>query len=231
MNGRTLALIAGGLLLTMDDDTPAPAKPLTPTPAPPPVVPFPGPSDVLAPLPSPPPRYSSAQGNLPGLWAQLPPGDGYVVRRPDRSWGDPQVVGVLQLALARWDAIRQAMSWPIARIGDISRKGGGPFPPHLSHDVGRDIDISFRHMPESETIRPLARLLFALLQDEQVGMILLNSSVQKQVLEAAAAEPELAPGLAGELQFPAAPKSGPRRVRHSPGHDNHIHVRYREQTV
>jgi murein endopeptidase len=45
--------------------------------------------------------------------------------------------GVMEIAEA-WAA---ANSSPRLQIGDISRRGGGQFPPHKSHKLGVDVDI------------------------------------------------------------------------------------------
>jgi murein endopeptidase len=53
---------------------------------------------------------------------------------------DEHLVGALTRA-----ARHVAETWPgsILWVGDLSREGGGPFPPHASHTNGRDADLAF----------------------------------------------------------------------------------------
>lgn len=174
--------------------------------------------------------YSTADGPVPGAddWAQVPAaGPGYEVRRPERTWGTKPAVASLVAGLDRYhyEALDRGMDAPDVRIGDMSREGGGPFPPHVSHQRGRDVDMSWRgKLPVPQT----AVLLMSLLGDDNVGAIFVDQTVQRAIWDAVQADPELAPDLATELQYPLAAHSGRTRVRHWPGHKNHIHVRFRE---
>jgi len=166
--------------------------------------------------------YSPAAGDMPAWWVQLPPGPGYRVRTPTRTYGAPSVVAALAAALARYDATRG--DGPRVTVADMSVLGGGPLPPHQSHQRGRDVDLSFGG---ALPLGPLARLLHALLLDPAVGMVLLSHGVQAQLATGLLTVPALAPGLACELQFPAPASTTKRRVRHAAGHIRHIHVRWR----
>jgi peptidoglycan hydrolase-like protein with peptidoglycan-binding domain len=56
--------------------------------------------------------------------------------------GRAATILAIQTIAAAW---AETHSFPIA-VGDISRKGGGRFPPHSSHKDGRDVDVRpFRH--------------------------------------------------------------------------------------
>lgn len=52
--------------------------------------------------------------------------------------GRPSTIRLIQQLGEAWN--ERHLTVPIA-IGDISRRGGGPFPPHASHKDGRDVDI------------------------------------------------------------------------------------------
>lgn len=58
---------------------------------------------------------------------------------PDEQWGRRNVIERLQRVADEWH--RRYPGGPRIQIGDISREGGGVFPPHASHHEGRDVDI------------------------------------------------------------------------------------------
>jgi len=73
----------------------------------------------------------------------------------------------------------------------------------------------------------LPLLLRVFLEDAAVKSIFLDWERQAEVWNALEVNPELGPSLRQELQYPLAPHTGRTRVRHWPGHRNHLHVRYR----
>jgi peptidoglycan hydrolase-like protein with peptidoglycan-binding domain len=93
-------------------------------------------------------------------------------------------------------------------VGDISRRGGGSFPPHSAHKDGRDVDMRpFRHhgepgptnINEPSYDHALTRELVVLIRQKFVAaMILFNDPLL------------VADGL----------------TRRFAGHDNHLHVRF-----
>ena len=56
-----------------------------------------------------------------------------------RHWGQPAMVRHLILVAKEWK--RRHPELPRLRIGDISKFGGGPFPPHKTHQDGLSVDI------------------------------------------------------------------------------------------
>ena len=96
------------------------------------------------------PPASPASPALPALppWpvvaAALVPisGEGLRVRNARKGWAQPSVVEALRAA-GRAAAALGAEIYVL----DASLPGGGPFPPHLSHQRGRDVDT--RYPPES----------------------------------------------------------------------------------
>jgi murein endopeptidase len=97
---------------------------------------------------------------------------------------------------------------PIA-VGDISRRGGGPFPPHASHKDGRDADLrpltnNGRNEPTNidavNFSHALTRELILLIREQfDPEVIFFNDPLTIQE------------GL----------------TRHAKGHGNHLHVRFR----
>lgn len=97
---------------------------------------------------------------------------------------------------------------PRIRIGDISREGGGKFPPHKSHQTGIDVDIGLMrsdgiedatNISHSSYSRPLTR--------ELIKMVFATGSVKV-------------------IFFNDKDLIGEKLVKKWPGHDNHLHVRY-----
>ena len=72
---------------------------------------------------------------------QLPPGLNYVVKRPDSAYGTPPTIHAIQEAIRGYH--QRNPGGPKIHVGDISRRGGGLFPPHLSHRHGRDVDVGY----------------------------------------------------------------------------------------
>jgi hypothetical protein len=98
-------------------------------------------------------------------------------------------------------------SHPIA-IGDISRKGGGPFPPHATHKDGLDVDI-----------RPLTNN--GINEPTNIGAANYSHESTREliVLIKENFDPEVV-FFNDKLTI----KEG--LTRHAKGHDNHLHVRF-----
>jgi tetratricopeptide (TPR) repeat protein/energy-coupling factor transporter ATP-binding protein EcfA2 len=80
-------------------------------------------------------------GGDPAINAQLAPeGAGYLLfnRDASRAYGRPQTIEFVKQVAAAWSARHPGLELVVA---DISRQGGGPFPPHLDHQDGREVDI------------------------------------------------------------------------------------------
>ncbi|MEC8023416.1 MAG: penicillin-insensitive murein endopeptidase, partial [Myxococcota bacterium] len=73
---------------------------------------------------------------------QLPrTGAGYTRMRPERSWGTPCTIQLIQDVYAEFDARNPGSVRGL--IADISDEDGGWLPPHKSHQRGVDIDVSY----------------------------------------------------------------------------------------
>ena len=96
---------------------------------------------------------------------------------------------------------------PIA-IGDISRRGGGPFPPHKSHKDGRDVDV-----------RPLTNN--GLNEPTNINATNYSHARTRELILLIREKFTL------ELIFfndPLTIKEG--LTKHAAGHDNHLHLRF-----
>lgn len=121
-------------------------------------------------------------------------------------------------------------------VGSVSRPRGGRFPPHRSHQSGRDVDIRLPMLPWFEPhIGPAADevdwratwgLIDAFLATGQVEMIFLEHDLQRPLYYAALSMGASVEELDEVITWPRRDgKKGKKIVRHSKGHDGHIHVR------
>jgi len=173
---------------------------------------------------------------------QLPPGDGYYIRRPGRSFGTETTVELIERAIG--DTLEGFPDAHVLAIGDLSAESGGPISEHRSHQSGRDVDIgliyheqpagypaSFVHagtdnLDCAATFKLIESFLGSASDDGGVQMIFLDFEVQG-ILYAWAEEHGVSERRLGRIfQYPHGRGSGEGLVRHEPNHDNHLHVRF-----
>lgn len=65
----------------------------------------------------------------------------YLTSRLHKRFGTRELVRTIERAVAVVNA--RFSDTPVLHVGDLSRKNGGHFPPHLSHQSGRDVDIGY----------------------------------------------------------------------------------------
>lgn len=165
---------------------------------------------------------------------QLPPGDGYELRYSNSAWGTTFAVREAIAALDRF-AARSDYPRPIS-VGTMSRQRGGAIGGHNSHQTGRDLDIRLPLRVELPPgLDPIPRridwsttwtLVLAFADADSVEVIFLDYDSQRRLHRAARAlgvEDEV---LTATLQYPRGSKANLGRVRHAPGHEGHIHVRF-----
>src|SRR5690606_27799988 len=97
--------------------------------------------EFLPPEPSKSSKKKRSGGSRRRVAVALPPSDGVRIRRPSAAYGTRKTINLLQRAVSQYR--RAHPGAPAVVIGDISRKGGGKFRPHLSHQTGRDIDLGY----------------------------------------------------------------------------------------
>jgi len=173
---------------------------------------------------------------------QLPPGDGYHIRSPARSFGTEATVEFIERAIG--DTLEAFPDAHVLAIGDISAETGGPITDHRSHQSGRDVDIglvykeqpagypaSFVHADEDNldcaaTFKLLESFLASANEDGGVLMVFLDWNVQG-ILYHWAQEHGVSERRLGRIfQYPHGRGSSEGLVRHDPNHDNHMHVRF-----
>jgi hypothetical protein len=169
---------------------------------------------------------------------QLTPGPGYIVKKPVFAWGTPRTVHLLREAARLYG--RKVHDGPPIRIGDISKREGGPFPPHLSHQTGRDVDIGYvLKGPQSEVTRFVPAgasnldrerswaLVDALVSTEGVAHIFMDYDIQGMLYEHAKAQGVDPERLGRLFQYPHGRYAWNGKIRHWKGHHDHLHVRFK----
>lgn len=176
----------------------------------------------------------SAQAGTLVAGVQIPPGQGYELRYPNSAWGTTAAVREVVAALDRFDARRE---YPLAiKVGTMSRQRGGEIGGHNSHQTGRDLDIRLPLRPEvPQALAPIPRrvdwpttwaLVEAFAESEAVEVIFLDYASQRRLYKAAEAVGASEEQRAEMLQYPRGSKANLGLIRHSPGHEGHIHVRF-----
>ena len=165
----------------------------------------------------------------------IPPSPDYTCRSERMCWGSSYTVAGLQRAFANF-RYESGYTGDII-IGSISRKFGRRFPPHKSHQSGRDVDIRLPILPtvpdwrdpRADEIDWLATwaLVDALIDTGRVQTIFLEADLQRNLYEAARQLGRSHESLSGAITYPREKGKEWAIVRHSKGHDAHIHVRFK----
>lgn len=169
---------------------------------------------------------------------QLPPGKHYHVKWEAASWGTSHTVRAIQSAVS--DYKRRMPGGPKVHVGDISKRAGGKFPPHVSHQHGKDVDVGYvlKGKLANETkfksanssnldVARTWRLLKSFIDTGEVKYIFMSYNLQKLVYEYAE-EHGVSENTLDELfQYPRGRGRTHGLIRHWKGHVNHFHVRFR----
>lgn len=153
---------------------------------------------------------------------------------PRVSWGSTHTITVMRSAFT---TLRNDIGYRgDIVIGALSMKHGGRFRPHKSHQSGRDIDIRLPLRPGLEDTRhPTAddidwyatwALVDAFIRTGEVEAVFLEMGRQERLYTAARVMGVERERLRELIRWPNWSGSDPV-VRHSDGHDTHIHVRIR----
>jgi penicillin-insensitive murein endopeptidase len=161
----------------------------------------------------------------------LPKDERWISIDPTHAWGTAETI---QYLLAAIDAVHSEFpdSHPLF-IGDLSRQRGGYLHPHLSHQSGKDVDVSYFYTRDPQwytraTAQNLDRqrswaLVRALVSRTDVQYVFIDRRVQRLLRSYAEAIGEDRGWL--ESVFDGIPGE-PAIIRHEPGHDTHLHVRF-----
>lgn len=173
---------------------------------------------------------SPSGGALRGA-VRMPDGEHWELVDPNHAWGTTETVEYLKTAILRVQ--RELPGSHKLYIGHISAKNGGHLRPHISHQSGRDVDISYyytgkgswyarAHAGNLDRPRTWA-FVKALLAETDVEMLLIDHSIQRLLREYALAQGEDPEWL--ETLFVGR---GAQRavILHAPGHATHLHIRF-----
>jgi LysM repeat protein len=179
----------------------------------------------------------SDKGVLKG-GVQLPPGSHYHVKWKAAAWGTSTAVRSIQSAVAAYK--RKMPGGPKVHVGDLSKQSGGHFPPHVSHQHGRDVDIGYvLKGPDANVTRfrtatsrnlDVARtwtLIKAFIDTQEVTYIFMDYSIQQLLYEHARERGFSEETLDELFQYPRGRGRSHGIIRHWKGHKNHFHVRFR----
>ncbi|MBH25819.1 MAG: hypothetical protein CMH57_15540 [Myxococcales bacterium] len=188
-------------------------------------------------------RCDRRSGHL-DYWTRLGSGPGYRVRTPSRAWGTKTLIHTLRRALV---STHQAYpDAPRLQVGDISHNHGGPIARHLSHRVGRDVDVGYYiktpigtddhditwrfQVATPETLEPEKtwHLISELLQSGKIKVILMDYELQGALYRYALSQGVSERRLRWIFQYPKGYGTG-GMLQHYPGHADHFHVRVRCQ--
>lgn len=170
----------------------------------------------------------------------LPPGKHYTVKWEAGAWGTNETIRAIQTGIAAYKG--RMPGGPKVHIGDISRRGGGPFKPHRSHQHGRDVDIGYvlkgddateaRFRGANEKNLDVARtwrLLMSFIETDDVVYVFVDYKLQKLLYEYARDQRGASEEFLDEIfQYPRGRRRAHGIIRHWKGHVNHFHVRFRK---
>lgn len=163
---------------------------------------------------------------------RMPDGDRWTLTDPGNAYGTQESIDSIVKAI---DKVHVAHpDSPKVIIGHLSAKGGGRLRPHKSHQAGRDVDLSYFYKDKKSwyTVANAQNLdrertwtfVRAFVEDPNVEMILVDSSIQKLLREHALAKGEDPAFIDRVFQYGS--KHNRPIIRHVRGHATHIHVRF-----
>ncbi|MCA9520808.1 MAG: penicillin-insensitive murein endopeptidase [Myxococcales bacterium] len=166
---------------------------------------------------------------------QLPPGYGYIVRNPEKSYGTNKTIShIIHCVRMIKRRFRRA---PKVVIGNLSRKGGGRLRPHKSHQSGRDVDIAYYYRgndgtcklkvvtPKTLDVRITWALMHCFLRTRDVKTMFVDYGLQKPLYQIARRYYRRRQ-ISTLFQYPNG-RGRDATIKHAPGHNHHFHVRFK----
>ncbi len=164
---------------------------------------------------------------------RIPDGDGFRLRLPQSAYGTTHAVKELLSAIRDF---RTSSPWEgTLAIGSMSSIRGGPLGHHKSHQSGRDVDIRlprragvsrYADLRPRRVDWPATWAFVQALARAHTQVIFLDYKRQKYLYRAAKAAGASKDELAAALQYPRGSHARRGVVRHFPGHEKHLHVRF-----
>ncbi|MEO7033182.1 MAG: penicillin-insensitive murein endopeptidase [Polyangiaceae bacterium] len=162
---------------------------------------------------------------------QAVPSPLYTLVSPGDAWGTQETIDYLNSAV---QAVHDEFpDTPPLALGDIGARHGGPLKPHISHQAGRDLDISFyyrdgtkwyaRGTRENLDFPRLWAFVRAIIARTDIDLILLDHGLQELLKAYALSIGEDPTWLDQVFQGKGATRA---IIRHAPGHATHLHLRF-----
>jgi penicillin-insensitive murein endopeptidase len=168
---------------------------------------------------------------------QLPSSNPGVIAVSKNAYGTDETIALLQ-----WAGAQMAQQFPASSplvVGGIAKPEGGFYPPHKSHQSGRDVDIGYPRtdrgglrrfeltQPGNLDTERLWSVLEAWLASGKLTFVFMDYELQavlyQDLLEVGYSETQLEP----LFQYPSGPTVPRGLIRHASGHADHFHVRFR----
>ena len=163
---------------------------------------------------------------------RMPEGKYWTVTLPQYAYGTEETIDSLIRCITLVN--QRYPDSPKVLIGSISKEFGGYFPPHKSHQSGRDADVSFYYNEGYSPLKAATResldvertwaLLRAFVTETDTDMILIDQSVQHLLEMHALRRGEDPAWLKSLFHGNGTPFSS--LIKHVPGHTAHMHVRF-----
>ena len=164
---------------------------------------------------------------------QMPPGEHWVRVSPANEWGTQETVDDLIRCIEQVN--KEFPGSPPMYIGDFSARHGGHLPPHVSHQSGRDVDVSYYYKPGLQRWYRYATranldlprtwaFVRAVITLTDVKLLIIDRSIQKIIKDYALSIGEDRAWL--DDVFRGRPGKLHPLIIDSPGHRTHIHVRF-----
>jgi murein endopeptidase len=163
---------------------------------------------------------------------QMPEGEDWIIRQPNAAWGTQETVDAIGHCISK--VRREIEGTPRLYVGHLSRKSGGRFPPHVSHQNGRDVDLGYYYhgseawyVPGSQENFDTRRnwaLVKCFVTETDVELILSASRLIRAMRDYAiehGEDPHWVHQIMGGETATLRPI-----VRHASGHGTHFHVRF-----
>lgn len=162
----------------------------------------------------------------------------YRTKHSNVSWGLPETIDLITTAMIQYHTF--SPDAPLVNVGDLSLERGGKFPPHLSHRVGRDVDVGYVHRGDKKDqsrftyatsnnfdVEKSWSLIKAFLETDSVEYIFMDYYLQKKMYRHALKSGEDRKHLKEIFQYPRGKYERHGVIRYSKGHRNHFHVRFK----
>ena len=175
-----------------------------------------------------------AKGCVAGARPLPQDGPTWQVMRPsrDRYWGHPALINFIERLASR---VQQTTDWPGILIGDMSQPRGGPMMSgHASHQIGLDVDVWLRPMPDERLSREQREFMDSVMvvrDDRKDVDPRLFTRDTMNVIKTAATDPEVqrifvnAAIKRAICREATGDRTWLEKVRPMFGHDYHFHVR------